>query len=416
MISIKHLFEDLREDSVPKKYKKRASKKCNVFKGFEESLPNLEYPSENTARFKQDLAEVRRCVRNPSLGKKFLDISDQKSEDIFKKYLKDEEVDWSKLDKILDEFDGVITRLKLKYNRPRPAYYFKEMGESIETKSAHSSSFPSGHTAFAYIICDYFSNMFPERSRELQKIAELIGQSRIENGVHFPSDVSAGRFIGEQAAQHILRKKPIQENINNKSRHKSFVKFLRKRAIDLRSSFKKKAALDHYTNDMAVFLSESTKINFNECYEASKNFISGYYLSNCTEYSELRHMLEGMCQVFYESQKDVSDLILLNKILEGTSSIRKEEKSTITGRMYASPRLIKEYLTNIGKFNNKPFLKMAALNWVAPFKSGNEKITNIIFLKETNFNFDITNQIITNDLQVLLENFYSKNNMGKILT
>ena len=48
--------------------------------------------------------------------------------------------------------------------------------------------------------------------------------------------------------------------------------------------------------------------------------------------------------------------------------------------------------------------------------NGNSKITNLVLLKETNFNFDITNQIITDELDFLLENFYAENKMEKILS
>ena len=90
MLSIRNLFEDEDRKSVSKKYRSRVQKKCHHFKGFEESLPKLSYPQENTSKFKEDLDEVRRCVRNPSLSKKFLKKSHKKSEDIFKNLLKKE--------------------------------------------------------------------------------------------------------------------------------------------------------------------------------------------------------------------------------------------------------------------------------------------------------------------------------------
>ena len=131
MLSIRNLFEDEDRKSVSKKYRSRVQKKCHYFKGFEESLPKLSYPQENTSKFEEDLDEVRRCVRNPSLSKKFLKKSHKKSEDIFKNLLKKEDVDWKKLDEIIDEFDGVVTRLKFLYNRERPYVYFKERKEDI---------------------------------------------------------------------------------------------------------------------------------------------------------------------------------------------------------------------------------------------------------------------------------------------
>ena len=55
------------------------------------------------------------------------------------------------------------------------------------------------------------------------------------------------------------------------------------------------------------------------------------------------------------------------------------------------------------------------MSWLAPFEKGNKKITNLVFLKETNFNFDIANQIIMDELDYMLENFYHENRVEKLI-
>lgn len=415
MLSIQNLFEDIDND-VPKKYKKRTSKKCVVFKGFEEALPEFNFPEEGSDKFEKDLDEVRRCVRNPSLGKKFLDISHKKSEDIFKRFLKEEEIPWDEVNKITNEFDGVITRLKLKYNRSRPKEFFISRDEDHDVKDSSSPSFPSGHTAFAYLMCDYLSNLIPHRQKDLEKIAELIGQSRLENGVHFPSDVQAGRFIGEQAAKYVLQKnKNISEGKMTKNQ-KSFVSFLRERAHEVRPTFESINALRLYTSDMSIFMSETLNIGHNTCYEASKRFISGYKLEECSDNKVIKNFFEGLCFVYHNDQENIFNILKLNKILESKTILRTFEKSTITGRKYSSVKNIKEFISKIDRFNEKPFVKMAVFNWLSPFESGNEKITNILLLKETVFNFDITNQMLTDVVGTLLEDFYEDNNMEMLLS
>ena len=123
-----------------------------------------------------------------------------------------------------------------------------------------------------------------------------------------------------------------------------------------------------------------------------------------------------MCHAFFNSQSCISDIVLLNRILEKESAVRLLEKSTISGVMLSPVEKIEEFCSKISKFNNRPFMKLAAINWVAPFEKGNKKITNIIFLKEAGFNFDITNQILCNDLPELLENFYLDNDMEKLFS
>ena len=416
MLSIQYLFEDIENSSIPKKYKKRISRKCKIFKGFEDNIPDFSYPEVNTKKFEEDLNEVRRCVREPSLTKSFLKLSDKNSENIFKNYVKDEDFDWKALKPALKEFDGIMLRQKFKYDRKRPFEYFEENGEDIKTEKAGSPSFPSGHTAFAYFLCDILSHHFPNRQMEFQTLAEMIGQSRIENGVHFPSDISAGRFLGEQAAKFVNSKNLIQENIIDKKAHKTFVRFLRKRSQDCRPNFSKFDALNYYANDMSVFLSESLDINIDECLDASKSMLAGYKIEECSDRKEIQRFLEGMCQAFFHSQSKILDIVNLNKILESKSSLRKEEKMTISGITYSPVSKISEFSSKIEKFNNKPFLKLAAVNWIAPFESGNKKITNIIFLKETGFNFDIANQILCDNLPELLESFYLENDMEKLFS
>lgn len=406
----------MHESSIPKKFKKRVSKKCNLFKGFEDSLPKLSHPLQGTDKFEKELDEVRRCVRNPSLSKKFLHQTNKKSEDIFKKYLKEETIDWGDLELALEEFDGVVTRLKFVYNRERPFTYFQERGEEIKTRNAGSPSFPSGHTAFAYFVCDYLSHRLPHRRGDLENLAGLIAQSRIENGVHFPSDITTGRFVGEQAAKFVLENKNITESLTAKETHKTFVRFLRRRAKEIRPNYTRGQFLESYTNDMSLFISETIGGDFYDCYEASKNYMSGYRLSDCTDNKDIRLFLEALCYSFFSKKIELDDMIKINKITEGESKIRSYEKATITGTMHESVSRIKSSVSKIDKIKNRPFFKLAVLSWISPFETGNQKISNIMFLKETGFNFDISSQIITDNLSEWLADFYLSADMKNILS
>ena len=127
-------------------------------------------------------------------------------------------------------------------------------------------------------------------------------------------------------------------------------------------------------------------------------------------------MLEGMLHIFFAKQVDFSDFSKLNRILESKSEIRSDNMTTLSGLSYAPVNKIVEYAPKACKIKNKPFLKLASISWIAPFKNGNNKITNLTFLKETNFNFDITNQIIADELDFILESFYLENKMEKILS
>lgn len=57
-------------------------------------------------------------------------------------------------------------------------------------------SFPSGHTAAAFLMARSLSFQFPELSLFLFVIAALIGFSRVFLRVHYPTDVMAGAALG----------------------------------------------------------------------------------------------------------------------------------------------------------------------------------------------------------------------------
>lgn len=89
----------------------------------------------------------------------------------------------------------VVNILKYAIQRPRPfiSYPF------IEKLSAGGSpSFPSGHTSDAMAMAMALSLMFPRWYVIVPSFvwAGLVGYSRMDLGVHYPSDVLAGVVVG----------------------------------------------------------------------------------------------------------------------------------------------------------------------------------------------------------------------------
>lgn len=90
----------------------------------------------------------------------------------------------------------VITILKHLVNRVRP---FK-VDKLIEKLSAGGSpSFPSGHTADAFLIAFSLTLLFPKQKWWLLFVwiwAIIVAYSRLALGVHYPSDVLGSMVIG----------------------------------------------------------------------------------------------------------------------------------------------------------------------------------------------------------------------------
>ncbi len=62
-------------------------------------------------------------------------------------------------------------------------------------------SFPSGHTASAFLVITILSSLYPQIELAGYFWASAVGFSRIYNGVHYPTDVLAGVVLGLTSAQ-----------------------------------------------------------------------------------------------------------------------------------------------------------------------------------------------------------------------
>lgn len=57
-------------------------------------------------------------------------------------------------------------------------------------------SFPSGHTAAAFVMATMITLFYPTYSILAYVMASLIGSARVLLGVHFPTDILAGMVLG----------------------------------------------------------------------------------------------------------------------------------------------------------------------------------------------------------------------------
>lgn len=92
---------------------------------------------------------------------------------------------------------GIITvGMKYGFNRKRPFVTYPDL---ITKKSeAGSPSFPSGHTSQAFATATSLSLAYPKWYVIAPSLlwAGAVGYSRMELGVHYPSDVLVGALIG----------------------------------------------------------------------------------------------------------------------------------------------------------------------------------------------------------------------------
>ena len=59
-----------------------------------------------------------------------------------------------------------------------------------------NASYPSGHSTFGTVDSIILANMLPEKAAQIYDRAEAYRFNREIGGVHYPSDVAAGRIAG----------------------------------------------------------------------------------------------------------------------------------------------------------------------------------------------------------------------------
>lgn len=104
-------------------------------------------------------------------------------------------------DRIVETEPAVVDSAKDVWKRPRPHLY-SDLVKPVVPLSK-SGSYPSGHTTVGTLMGIVLPNMVPEKKAALMARAWEFGHNRIVGGIHYPTDIEAGRIAGTVIAQTI---------------------------------------------------------------------------------------------------------------------------------------------------------------------------------------------------------------------
>lgn len=424
MSFFKSLFNETADHGVHKKHLKRVSKSCKILGDVENSIPVVRYPLNGTKEFNNDIEEVERCFNNKSLTMSFLNLSHDSVEDVFKKFLSEESrtsVNWEYVGKLLDEVDSIILRMKYKNKRPRPKVFLSQKSPVYENiHESKSFSFPSGHTAIAYFLSGILSKMMPELKSDLEMLSNMVGHSRIENGVHYPTDVSYGRLIGEMLADHFnnLDNDRVGASEISTSKNKKISQYFRDTALDCRPSLDRQKAYSLYVEDLARFVFRvnelcGIKLKTNECVSAAKSFLQGYPPQYCSKNPNVQSVitclaLSKLCNKIDTVQKIVGVHKGIPSDCFDRSSpgeLRNHHTVMHSGVSNTVPEQIFKKLRHVLKKYKDPIVKHALILHINPFSELTNLIAVIVLACDLDYNFDIINQVLDEDYTHTINQF-----------
>jgi len=172
----------------------------SIIPGNEHVFPVIPYPPPNTPEGIEDLQMVIIQYNNRVIPDELQESADTDMEGLFERYLERKGVTYNTVyySKLKQDLIPLITEMKNFYGRHRPTETAATTGIDFrgdKLDTAHTPSYPSGHTIQAYVIAELLSDQFPDYHEDLIGIAEVVAQSRIDRGVHFPTDIHFGRII-----------------------------------------------------------------------------------------------------------------------------------------------------------------------------------------------------------------------------
>ena len=94
-----------------------------------------------------------------------------------------------------DDGDLIFSDVKTLYFRPRPPFADSRVHPCVELKT--TGSYPSGHSSQAWMWAGLLAEIFPEKRTEILDRARDVAWGRVIGGVHYPSDLVAGKVVGE---------------------------------------------------------------------------------------------------------------------------------------------------------------------------------------------------------------------------
>jgi DNA-binding transcriptional ArsR family regulator len=207
MKEIMEYLEKLKYGNLTAEQEKEINNDSSVFKKYTEYFINEPYPDVNKTMV--EISDLEKLIKSKTESENWEDVKqliihvDKSSIDVLEMYVNELGIEFKReyLQKISNKLRPFILSLKKHYNRPRPyqvSYYTNQPLFPLESKTAHTPAYPSGHALQGYFLCKVIAFHNPEKEKELMEVAETIAKTREVLGVHYKSDNLFSKYIVDE--------------------------------------------------------------------------------------------------------------------------------------------------------------------------------------------------------------------------
>jgi acid phosphatase (class A) len=124
-----------------------------------------------------------------------------------------EVVAWSPFfEKLAYETDYFVAKEKKNFHRPRPYITEKKLHPCLKLES--SDAYPSGHSTINRVFARVLAEIDPSRKKAFEDRGNQIAHDRVLGGVHHPSDIEAGKILGDEIFAALMKNEKFKKELN----------------------------------------------------------------------------------------------------------------------------------------------------------------------------------------------------------
>jgi acid phosphatase (class A) len=112
--------------------------------------------------------------------------------------------------KVKEDIGEPINIPKRQWKRRRPYQMDEQLFVGIREPSY---GYPSGHSTRGTVYSLVMAELFPERKDAILAVGRTIGWDRVLLGVHFPTDIYAGRVLGQAVFHELMASPAFQHDL-----------------------------------------------------------------------------------------------------------------------------------------------------------------------------------------------------------